>query len=223
MRRAVAVALTLSLAVACSGDDTAPRVLAASSVAEVFTELGGDEVELVFGASSTLAAQIREGADAAVFASADEVTMRSVTREYEVFARNRVVIAVRPGNPRRIRSLADLAGPDLTVVLCVPAAPCGRYARQALDRAAVDLEPSALEENVRAVVTRVALGEADAGIVYATDVLAAGDGVEAVSVPGAEETTYVVAALAESGEPFVARLLGPEGRRVLRRHGFLLP
>ena len=139
-------------------------------------------VEFSFAASSELAVQIQEGAPADVFASADETNMEKVvdsgdvTAEPAIFARNRLAIAVEQGNPEDIEGLDDLADPDLVVVLCASEVPCGRFADEALANAGVSVTPASRAENVKAALTPVELGEADAAIVYVTDVEASDDG-----------------------------------------------
>lgn len=236
----LAVAL---LAAACGGDGApgAPEiamVFAASSLTGPFSELGemlkeDEEAEVRFNflSSSDLATQIEQGASADVFASADETNMQRVVDAGvaegapEVFARNRLAIAVRPGNPEGIGSLADLADEGLVVSLCNGECPAGQYARAALDAAGVEVEPDSLESEVKAVITRVATGEADAGIVYATDVIAADGEVEGVDIPPGENViaTYPIVVLESApaaGRAFVDLVTSPEGRRVLARYGF---
>jgi molybdate transport system substrate-binding protein len=181
-------------------------------------------------------AQIRDGAPADVLATADEPTMATVrdagllAGPPVVFARNRLTIVVEPGNPKGVTGLADLAREDLVVVLAAPEVPVGRYARELLSRAGVTVTPRSLEANVKAVVTKVSLGEADAGIAYVTDVRAASLKVASVEIPEATShlATYPVAVLARSARPdeakaFVARLLSERGREILRSHGFEPP
>ena len=196
----------------------------------------GATVRTNFAGSSTLAQQIREGAPVDVFASADESTMRKlvdageVAGEPVVFARNRLAILVARGNPKRVSGLADLVKPDLIVSLCGPAVPAGTYAREIFARAGVAVPESSQELDVKAVVSRVALGEADAGIVYVTDVRAAGDAVEAVALPDAHNVVarYPIAVLTHARQPdlgraFVAFATGNDGQVILRRFGFLPP
>ncbi len=207
-------------------------VLAAASLTEPFDDLGRDTaVTYSFGGSQQLVAQVEAGAPVDVVATADPDAMDRLARAELVetprtFARNRLAIAVEPGNPRRIEGLADLARNDLKVVLADPAVPAGRYAGQALERAGVRVRPVSLELDVKAVARKVAVGEADAGIVYATDVAAA----SAVAIPAATNVlvTYPVAVVRAStdrraAEAFVDRLLGQPGRDALAAHGFLIP
>ena len=226
------------------GSTTTLRVFAATSVRAVFSDLESSfeaahqdvDVELTFGGSSGLAAQIEQGAPADVLATADEQTMSLVVDETgssrpTVFARNRLAIIVEPGNPEGIVSLRDLGRPGLVVVLCAPAVPCGRLAAAALDAARVAVVPRSLEENVGGVRSKVELGEADAGIVYATDALDAGDAVTKVDAPqfddAALEAVYPIAVLdgapREAAEAWVDHVLSPAGRSALSRAGFLAP
>lgn len=234
-----------------AGDSGSPSedvvVLAAASLADAFGELseaftaaeatGGDvSVALGFAASSRLAAQIVEGAPADVFASADQHHMEIVTEagraagEPLVFARNRMEIVVAPGNPRGITGLDDLDDEDLVLVVCAPQAPCGRYADQIAANAGVTLRPDSFEENPRAVLTKVVLGEADAGIVYATDVRSAGDRAEGVEIPVHEnvEVEYPIVVTADAAAPdraraFVEFVTSETGRQILEGHGFSVP
>jgi molybdate transport system substrate-binding protein len=245
MRRcAAALIAMLALAGSASAQEQKPlRVFAATSLTDPFRALEDDwlgdpesrPLEFQFAASPTLAAQLEEGASADVLATADEPTMKRVADKGLVekpvlFARNRLVIAVEEGNPKHITKLADLARSDLIVVLAAPEVPAGRYARQLLDDAHVVVKPRSLEENVKAVLMKVALGEADAGIVYASDIHSAADQVDPVMVPEAErvDVTYWIAPLRKSAQPDVARafvelVLGAPGRAALDEVGFLLP
>lgn len=217
-------------------------VFAAASLTSVFTALGeqfedehpGVTVTFNFGGSSDLVAQIVEGAPADVFASADSRTMQRLTDESleaaepASFATNTLQIATPPGNPAGIRTLADLAGVDL--VLCAPQVPCGAAAERVGADAGVDLRPVSEELNVKDVLAKVTSGEADAGLVYVTDVRAAGDEVVGVSFPesAAAVNTYPIVALRDSGHgdlaaAFVALVLGDDGRAVLAGAGFQEP
>ena len=241
----------LVLAVAgCGGEGAADRseglsgritVLAASSLAESFTEIGrrfeADHPDVTvtfnFAASSSVARQLVEGAPGDVLATADEATMgvaveAGAVGSPTVFARNRLEIVTRPGNPEGIAGLADLSRPGLVVVLCAPGVPCGRAAIHALERAGVDIRPASSEENVKAVLAKVALGEADAGIVYVTDVRAAGGEVTGVRIPEGDNVvvSYPMAVSTTAANPTAARawldlVLGPSGREILARFGFL--
>lgn len=237
--------LSLALAVLASGcgsggDRDRITVLAAASLTSAFTEIGhafeeanpGIDVLLSFGPSSALALQVREGVPADVLATADEQAMESVGEEVgraQTFARNRPAIIVPPGNPGRVNSLRDLARPDLAVVLCARQVPCGRVAAEALAAAGVDVVPRSYEADVRAVVTRVVLGEADAGIAYRSDVVASGERAEGVDLrdPAATAITnaYPIAVLARSraragAERFAEFVLSAPGQEILARLGF---
>ncbi|MGH9280146.1 MAG: molybdate ABC transporter substrate-binding protein, partial [Acidimicrobiales bacterium] len=203
MRRVVvatmALAILAALAAACGDDASAGgsvTVLAAASLTEPFTSIGrrfeaanpGTKVTFSFDASSTLVQQVKAGAPADVLATADEATMKQATDAAAVgapavFAHNRLAILVAAGNPKGVRGLSDLGRSDLIVVLCAPEVPCGRFGAQALDRAGVSARPRSLEPNGKGVVSKVTLGEADAGIVYVTDARAAGPKAAAVDIP----------------------------------------
>jgi molybdate transport system substrate-binding protein len=225
-------------------------VLAAASLTGAFTSMGaafqhehpGTTVHFVFAGSSTLAAQIQQGAAADLFASADQPNMDRLVSSGLVlgspstFARNRLEIVVGSGNPHRIAGLADLNRPGLVVVLCAPAVPCGRYAEQAFQKAGLALRPASQEADVNAVVSKVALGEADAGIVYATDIAAAGSRVEGVDIPANLNViaAYPIAVLKDSQNVSLARAFvgfvlenapraASDGQRILARYGFLAP
>ncbi|MDA0564305.1 molybdate ABC transporter substrate-binding protein [Streptomonospora sp. S1-112] len=215
-------------------------VFAAASLTGTFEELGerferdhpGTEVEFGFAGSSQLAAQINEGAPADVFASADARTMDSVAEagntagEPVVFVRNTLEIAVPRGNPAGITGLADLADPGVAVALCAEEVPCGAAAAQALDAAGVRVTPVSLEEDVKAALTKVELGEVDAALVYRTDVLA-GDAVEGIPFDEAAGAAndYPIAVLAEAPHPGLARdwvdwVCSADAQRVFRDAGF---
>jgi molybdate transport system substrate-binding protein len=219
-------------------------VFAAASLEEGFTALGerfeeehpGTEVAFNFGGSDALAAGITAGAPADVFAAASAKTMRTVTDRNgtadvpAVFARNRLEIVTLPGNPGRIASLEDLAGPGLKVVLCDREVPCGAAARKALDAAGVELTPVSYEQDVKSALTKVELKEADAALVYGTDVRAAGDKVEGVEFPEAAEALNdcSIARLRNAPNPaaaeaFVDLVRSAEGQEALAEAGFLKP
>ncbi|MBE7955842.1 molybdate ABC transporter substrate-binding protein [Microbacterium oxydans] len=218
-----------------SGDLT---VYAAASLSGAFDAIGeafvaeNPEVRFspVYDGSSTLVTQILEGAPADVFASADEANMdkaADVTADPTLFASNTLVIAVPSGNPGGVETLADLA--DVTTVLCAPEVPCGAASAKLLAAADVTVDASSLEQNVTAVLTKVAASEADAGLVYATDVIGRSD-VEAVVPDGADEVVnhYPIAALsdapnAEAADAFVAFVLSDAGQKILADFGFGAP
>lgn len=248
-RRALGWMTVLALAVllvgtsACGGDEgTAAsrnlRVFAAASLTEAFTQVGDEfmaahpdvKVTFVFGASSDLARQIGEGAQADVLATADEETMAGVADavDPEVFVRNRLTIVVAPGDPRGIRTLEDLAKPDVKVVLAAPEVPVGRYAERILDAQGIVVKPVSYEATVKSVVTKVSLGEADAGIGYVTDVAAAGGEVDEVPIPKDDNliAVYPIATLAGSqaateAQAFVEFVLSDAGQKIMKTYGFL--
>ena len=195
-------------------------------IAEAYTAETGDEVIVSFAGSSDLAAQIDEGAPADVFASADPANMAKVVDDGSPrdFATNRAEIVVEPGNPHGVTTLADLADPDLLVVVCAVQVPCGAYTSTVLERAEVELTPVSFESNVRAVLTKVRLGEADAGIVYATDVVATPD-VDGVPIDETinVDATFPIAALDDAGAGFVEFVLDDRAQEILRSHGFGAP
>jgi molybdate transport system substrate-binding protein len=249
MPLAVVLLVVAVVAAGCGGNDDSPggesptgiKVFAAASLTAAFNQLGerytaangGTKVSFNFAGSQALATQIRQGAPADVFASADVPNMdkaRDLVDPPQNFASNRLRIVVEKGNPRGVKSLDDLAGKDLKVVLAAPQVPAGRYAEQILDRAGVSVQPVSLEDNVKAVVTKVSLGEADAGVVYATDVTAAGDKIEGVDIPKDQNVTatYPIATVKASrhqqqAQAFVDLVRSPDGQRVLESFGFLPP
>ncbi|MEW2613482.1 molybdate ABC transporter substrate-binding protein [Streptomyces sp. NPDC047880] len=219
-------------------------VFAAASLKESFTTLGerfekehpGTKVTFSFGGSDSLAASITGGAPADVFAAASPKTMKIVTGAGDTsgtpaaFVRNKLEIATLPGNPHKVTSLKDLAGPDLKVVLCDKEVPCGAAARKALDASRLKLTPVSYEQDVKAALTKVELKEADAALVYRTDVRAAGDKVEGVEFPESADAVndYPIALLkdapnAEAAKAFIALVRSAEGRKVLSGAGFLKP
>lgn len=217
-------------------------VFAAASLKAAFDQLrtaymeqhpGVDIPEISYDGSSTLAEQILQGAPADVFASADEKSMDTVgdlVTDRVDFATNVLQIAVAPGNPLRITSLADLAKSGVVTVICAPEVPCGAASHAALDAAGVTLRPASEEQNVKAVLMKVASGDADAGLVYATDVNSSGGDVQGVDFPEAAEAvnTYPIAVLADSknraaAQAFVDLVSGDAGRRVLAAVGFGAP
>lgn len=229
-----------------SGSTAAVRgkatVLAAASLTESFNRIGAQfqrrypeaSVAFNFGSSSTLAAQILEQGGADVFASADQENMQRIAaggllaEPARVFARNRLQIVVEKGNPKGVRTLRDLARPGLKVALAAPQVPAGRYAAQALSRAGVTVKPVSLEEDVKAALSKVVLGEADAGIVYVSDVSSAAGKVEGIDIPDAQDVlaTYpagVVRGGSATGTGRAFVLLSPEAQAVLRGNGFLGP
>ncbi|WP_454315871.1 molybdate ABC transporter substrate-binding protein [Streptomyces phaeoluteigriseus] len=219
-------------------------VFAAASLQESFTALGeqfekahpGAEVEFNFGGSDALAASITSGAPADVFAAASTRTMTIVTDAKDnasapvTFARNQLEIATLPGNPDQVASLEDLTKPGLKVVLCDKTVPCGAAAQKALDASGLKVTPVSYEQDVKSALTKVELKEADAAVVYKTDVRAAGDKVEGVDFPESADAVndYPIALLkdsrnAEAAKAFVALVRSAEGQKVLTEAGFLKP
>jgi molybdate transport system substrate-binding protein len=233
------------LVATCGGDSgsssDSATVFAAASLTEAFTELGDafaqqqPDVGLTFsfGSSSDLARQVVEGAPVDVFASADPANMAKVTdagaasAEPTVFATNRAEIIVASGNPLDIAGVDDLSAADLVVVVCAPEVPCGTYAGAVFTKAGVDVTPDSYEGNVKAVATKVTLGEADAGIVYATDVLAAGDAASGIEIPDDINVIaeYPIVAVSDNdvGRTFIEFVTSPAGERILASHGFGSP
>jgi molybdate transport system substrate-binding protein len=223
------------------GAETTLTVFAGSSLTSTFTELGtrfeeehqGVTVSFSFGGSSDLVAQIQQGAPADVFASADTATMDKALSAKVVdgrpvdFASNTLEIAVPPDNPAGVASLQDLAQERTKVVLCAPEVPCGAAAQKVQESAGVTIRPVSEEQAVTDVLTKVESGEADAGLVYVTDVRAAGAEVKGIRFPAssAAVNTYPIAALSGSSHPalakqFVDLVNGPEGRAALADAGF---
>ncbi|MGW0643438.1 MULTISPECIES: molybdate ABC transporter substrate-binding protein [Streptomyces] len=216
-------------------------VLAASSLTDVFKEAGaayeaknpGTRVTFSFAGSQELAAQVKQGAPADALVTADTTTMDGLsadTGKPTVIAKNRLVIAVGEGNPEKVENIEDLADPKLKVVLAAPEVPVGRYGEQVLDAQRIEVKPVSQEPNVRAVLSKVELGEADAGLVYRTDAASATDRVDAIEIPDAQNAiaSYPAATLkaskhGEAATAFVAWLSTPEARKILRGAGFQQP
>ncbi|MFJ6795296.1 molybdate ABC transporter substrate-binding protein [Streptomyces sp. NPDC091268] len=213
-------------------------VLAASSLTDAFKTAGaayekahpGTKVTFSFAGSQELAAQVKQGAPADALVTADTRTMDGLAAETgapTVIAKNRLVIATAKGNPFKIDELKDLADNKIKVVLAAPEVPVGRYGKQILDAQHVAVKPVSQEPNVRAVLGKVELGEADAGLVYKTDSAKSGDKIVAVEIPDAQNAvaSYPAATLKASANPgaaaaFVAWLSGPEAQRILQDAGF---
>ncbi|WP_405627002.1 molybdate ABC transporter substrate-binding protein [Streptomyces sp. NBC_00016] len=219
-------------------------VFAAASLKESFTTLGkefekahpGTMVTFSFGGSDSLAASITGGAPADVFASASPKTMAIVTDAGDAsgtpatFVRNQLEIATLPGNPDKIASLRDLTRSSLKVVLCDKTVPCGAAAQKALDASKLKLTPVSYEQDVKAALTKVELKEADAAVVYKTDVHAAGDKVEGVEFPESADAIndYPIVQLKDAqntaaAKAFIALVQSAEGQKVLTEAGFLQP
>ncbi|MEU9852382.1 molybdate ABC transporter substrate-binding protein [Streptomyces sp. NPDC047974] len=253
-------ALLVPLAACSSGDDTekgttgstpsgsasgAPQanltVLAAASLTDVFKTAGaayekshpGTKITFSFAGSQELVAQVSQGSPADVLVTADTKSMDKVkadTGTPAIIAKNRLVIATGEGNPFKVDELKDLADPKLKVVLAAPEVPAGKYSRQILDKQGVAVKPVSQEPNVRAVLSKVELGEADAGLVYKTDAASAADKVDAVEIPDDRNAIaqYPAATIkdsknAEAAAAFVAWLSSPEGQKILQDAGFQKP
>jgi molybdate transport system substrate-binding protein len=217
-------------------------VFAAASLKTTFDQLktmfqqanpGVQVKDIDYDGSNTLATQLLNGADADVFASADEANMdkvKDLVTGRVNFASNVLEIAVAPGNPKKITGLQDLAKAGVTTVICAPAVPCGAATQKVLQTAGVDLKPASEEQNVTAVLTKVESGDADAGLVYVTDVKSAGDKVDGVTFPESSTAvnTYPIAQITASknapvAQAFIALVVGPQGQQVLADAGFGKP
>lgn len=218
-------------------------VFAAASLTDAFGELGPafetanpeTRVDLSFGASSALREQILSGAPADVFASAnqsnmDQVVEASAAEAPEDFVSNQLQVVVPAGNAAGVTGLADFADGDLLIGLCAEEVPCGQFGREALASAGVTPSIDTNEPDVRSLLTKVEAGELDAGIVYRTDVLSAGDAVEGVDIPAEQNVTatYPIAPLVEAentegAEAFVTFVLSDEGHEILASYGFEAP
>lgn len=253
-----AAALLITVPAACGSSDpggsdeqasaapteTTLTVFAAASLKGSFTEIGdafeqanpGVTVTFNFAGSSDLVAQIQQGAPADAFASADTKNMDKAVADDLVegtpteFATNTLQIATPPGNPAGVDSLDDLAKPDVTVVLCAPEVPCGAAAAGVEKAAGIDITPVSEEQSVTDVLGKVISGEADAGLVYVTDVQGAGAKVDGVTFPESGEVvnSYPIATLTDSTSPEVAKafadyVMGPKGQAVLAAAGFGTP
>jgi molybdate transport system substrate-binding protein len=255
--RIAAIASLCVLVLACAGrgadagsgtgeranEESTVLVFAAASLTDAFEEIAaafeeatpGVSVQLNLGGSSSLREQILDGAPADVFASAnmsnmDAVVAEDLARDPQIFATSDLQIVVPAGNPGGVEGLDDFARADLLIGLCASEVPCGAFGRQVLEAAGVDPAHDTDEPDVRALLSKVATGELDAGLVYRTDVIAAGDAVEGVDIPNALNVVaeYQVAALTDAtngagATTFLDYLLSPEGRAILRSYGFGSP
>jgi molybdate transport system substrate-binding protein len=216
-------------------------VFAAASLTDAFGEIGkafekakpGTTVQFNFAGSSTLAQQINQGAPADAFASANHAQMdvvakaRNTTGTPTVFTSNTLQIVVPPGNPANVQSLQDFGKQELTIALCAEQVPCGAASKQVFEIAGVTPAPDTQEQDVRAVLTKVSLGEADAGLVYKTDVLSGGVEVEGIDFPEAAQAVneYPITVLAKApnaagAQAFVDYVLADDGQAVLEKYGF---
>lgn len=244
-RQAAGAVVVLSLSACGSAGQAGEATLyvyAASSLQVPFEEIAADfeaarsgvDVQLNFAGSSDLAAQIRAGAPAEVFASANEATMEQVAAEQLLaseprpFATNVLTIAVAEGNPLGIESLVSLAEPGVSVVLCAPQVPCGSAAGDVQELTGVSITPVSEEGSVTDVLGKVSSGQADAGLVYVTDAAATGGSVDSVPFDAAAraENVYPIAVTGTGGDlaaEFVDFVTGAQGQRVLAAHGFGKP
>jgi molybdate transport system substrate-binding protein len=219
-------------------------VLAASSLTEAFGTLAktfenqhpGVTVRTTFDSSATLAQQVTQGAPADVLATADTTTMATVTKagdnagKPQLFASNILVLVVPKDNAAHITSFADIGKPGVSYVMCVVTAPCGSLAKTELKANHISAQPKSQEVDVKSVLSKVELGEADAGLVYATDAQAAGPKVRALPIPNSAKyiNTYPIVALSGSSDPALAKawvdlVLSGAGQRVLHKAGFGKP
>ncbi len=244
----IAVAALIPAAVglsACSSNQDSSgdtvRVLAASSLTEAFNTLAssfeklhpGTKVTVSFGASSTIAEQVKGGAPIDVVATASTATMDQIQQAGALkqapksFATNTMEIAVPPTNPGNVTSLSQLADPAVKTVICAKQVPCGVAAQKVFENAKLTVTPISYEADVKAVLARVVAKEAQAGIVYRTDVLASGDKVKGIEIPAAENatTTYPIATVTDSANAneFFQFVLSDEGQAVLKEQGFGSP
>jgi len=219
-------------------------VFAAASLKPAFTQISqkfktdnpGSSVDFEFGGSSELATQLTQGATADVFASADTAQMDTVAKAGLLtgnptnFASNTLVIVTATGNPKKIGSFANLAKPGLNVVICQQPVPCGSATRRIEDNTGVHLNPVSEEPNVTDVLNKVTTGQADAGLVYVTDALSAGNKVTTVKFPEAAGAVnvYTIAVLKKAPQPtlaqkFVAMVTSDTGQKILDQSGFAKP
>ena len=248
---AASAVLILGALSACGSADSSDSpqssevvVFAAASLTDVFTELGeqfesendGVSVQFNFAGSSGLAQQIISGAPVDVFASASPATMAKVideglgSGEPTTFVRNRLQIAVPAGNPAGVVGLADFSKADLAIALCAEEVPCGAASVKVFEAAGLTPDPDTYEQDVRAALTKVELGEVDAALVYRTDVIAAGDKVEGIEFPESDEAVndYPLVLVRDAFNPDAAQdfmdfVLGDAGRTALAEAGFELP
>ncbi len=237
MTRAVGLLIALVALASCQNyvDTTHPPMLtvfAAASLQPPFDRIARQarvDATFNYAGTQTLTVQLTQGAHADVFASADGVHMKTVqdagllAGPPQIFAHNRLEIAVAKGNPKGIHSLADLARPGLVVVLADPSVPAGKYAQQALSKAGVTVHPASLELQVTGVLSKVAFGEADAGIVYVSDIVTSGK-VDGVAIPDSLNVVadYSIASLSHGAgaDQFIAFVLSSQGQAILVSAGF---
>lgn len=224
------------------GNSKSITVAAASSLSGAFEAAKaefeasnpGTSITLSFGSSSSLAQQVLDGAPIDVFASADNETMQRVADDLAghaaTFTTNTLEIMVERGNPLGISTLSDLTRPDLIYITCAPEVPIGKYSAEVLTRAGITVIPSSLEPDVKGIVTKITSGEADAGIVYASDVVATGERAAGVAIPMKQNVmaSYPIARLHRARNNSTAAawidfMNGTEGQTILTRFGFVSP
>jgi molybdate transport system substrate-binding protein len=256
---ALVVSLVAALALSgCGGSDASSgggggssdketgtlNVLAAASLTETFTSLAKDfeadhpgvTVKLAFDSSATLAEQVTQGAPADVLATADEATMQTVVDaggiegDPQLFATNHLQMVVPKDNPAGIQQFSDLEKPGVKYVVCIDTAPCGKLAVKVLAATGIKAKPASEEVDVKAVLSKVELDEADAGLVYATDAVAGDDLVLPIDIPTSNENlnSYPIAALSEAKKPELAQqwvdlVTGSQGEQALADAGFGKP
>lgn len=248
MTRRLVVLLAVGLMAACGGSSagatsstpqTSLTVFAAASLQPAFDKIGARlmttgnvKTTFIYAGTQVLTSHLTQGAQADVFASADTAHMTTVetagllSGPSQIFVRNRLEITVAKGNPKGIHTLADLARTGLVVVLADPSVPAGKYAQQALTKAHVTVKPASFELQVTGVLSKVALGEADAGIVYVSDVVTSGR-VDGVTIPEDQNVLadYPIATLksasnAAGAKAFIDFVLSPDGQAILKAAGF---
>jgi molybdate transport system substrate-binding protein len=251
MKRALVAFATLAVLIAATQPAAAGQqpsgeltLFAAASLTDSFDAIAKQfekrypdvSVKFNFDSSSNLAAQIQQGAPADVFASADEANLQKavdsgdITARPVVFAKNRLEIAVEEGNPQKVKRLADLGKSGLVVVLCADQVPCGKYAGESLTKAGVSVSPASKEENAKATLSKVSIGEADASIVYVTDVKASKGTTSGVKIADKLNViaTYPMGVVkdsqnAEAAKAWVQFVTSKDGQKTLRKFGFLPP
>jgi molybdate transport system substrate-binding protein len=240
MLLALAVSMLACGSTAATGSSPSNlTVFAAASLQPAFDSVGRQlhqsknvMTTFSYAGTQTLTNQLQQGAPADVFASADTAHMTTIQNggllagPSKIFAHNRLEIAVAKGNPKGIRTLADLSRNSLVVVLADPSVPAGKYAQQALSQAHVTVHPASLELQVTGVLSKLALGEADAGIVYVSDIVTSGK-VDGVAIPDSQNVVadYPIAVLKAASNPaaaqaFIDLVISPDGQAILRAAGF---
>jgi len=227
-----ALTIVLIVASSCGGDERADVGMVPSSFTGVTREIDrvrGSETDWIIAGSSRLVSQLADGAAADFLVTADRETMRRAADEglvdtpLGVIALNRLVVALAPDNPGRIEGLDDLADPDLLIGVCANEVPCGRLAREAATTLGLTIAADTEEPNVRSLALKVARGELDAGLIYATDALAFT--LDTVDDDALADfvTEYPAASVGAETPEVIAFLLSPQGQDILLAQGFTLP